>query len=903
MKDKILKKFTTRFDKQIIDELYKSFLDYQNKKYAIKKFKEIEYQEGFLRDIFVKCLGYKLKTDYPDNYTISREAINEYDSKKADGIIWINGSPKAVIELKDTRTMDLTRPRCKGELDAVSQAFNYKASYKGCKYVIISNFEILRIYYDNKLEYIEFNLFTLDQEQFRRFYSLLSIEAITNDYIQEYFENLKKEEEALTEKFYKEFSDYREKLFYSLCDTHSDIDKFVILEKVQKFLDRMIFIFFSLDKGLIPIPGNTFENYIEEGIKWYSSSYECIKKLFNNINEGNDKLHINKFNGGLFAFDEIIDKKFKIGDDLIEDLKKLSRYDFDSELTVNILGHIFEQSLTDIEHLKKEIQGENYKKKNARKKFGIYYTPDYITKCFITGEFKHEYYHTVKELGIDVITDYPDKKYKRLPKKYKKVSDKLDKYKDFLEGLKIVDPACGSGAFLNMAFDILRREYRYYVEQKQLVTGVTLPDLFDINLKVLENNLYGVDINPESVEIAKLSLWLKTATADRQLSDLSSKIKQGDSLTIDFFEYFPEVKEKGGFDVVIGNPPYGAALENKIDSYLQFMKLGAKLLNKKSQALFSYIVPVSWLTSTKSYIKEIRKILLSQVFVEKLIILPFKIFKDAYVETMIFVLSNEKNNNFYQTYIYKKKTRINEININNYETISYNKISDTIPLSKVADDIVEKNIDVSFFLQKPKFMSSIGILKSKYQFSNIKRDEYWLEYWEGDVYRYHNGMTFKSYVLDSNHALLNNGSFYPNKGDRILIRRIVNRKNRIMCCVETKHYIVKKDLYSLVVPKDEDIFYILGVLNSSLVSYLILSRNPITTKNDFRQISLSDIRNIPIPKVNSSNKKIVKTISDLAKKLSNNYNEDDDKLLDIFIYHLYNISENQIELINSFLEN
>jgi len=124
-----------------------------------------------------------------------------------------------------------------------------------------------------------------------------------------------------------------------------------------------------------------------------------------------------------------------------------------------------------------------------------------------------------------------------------------------------------------------------------------------------------------------------------------------------------------------------------------------------------------------------------------------------------------------------------------------------------------------------------------------------------------------------------------------------------MCCVETKHYIVKKDLYSLVVPKDEDIFYILGVLNSSFVSYLILSRNPITTKNDFRQITLSNIRNIPIPKVNSSNKKIVKTISDLAKKLSNNYNEDDDKLLDNFIYHLYNISENQIELINSFLEN
>ena len=90
--------------------------------------------------------------------------------------------------------------------------------------------------------------------------------------------------------------------------------------------------------------------------------------------------------------------------------------------------------------------------------------------------------------------------------------------------------------------------------------------LFDIKKSILENNLYGVDINEESVEIAKLSLWLRTAEKGRKLSDLNHNIKCGNSLiddpeiagekAFDWKKEFPEIMKAGGFDVVIGNPPY-----------------------------------------------------------------------------------------------------------------------------------------------------------------------------------------------------------------------------------------------------------------------------------------------------------------------------------------------------------
>ena len=131
--------------------------------------------------------------------------------------------------------------------------------------------------------------------------------------------------------------------------------------------------------------------------------------------------------------------------------------------------------------------------------------------------------------------------------------------------MTILDPACGSGAFLNQALDFLITEHRKIDDLRAQVFGSALV-FSDITTDILEKNIYGVDLNEESVEIAKLSLWLRTAQKGRKLNKLNNNIKCGNSLidanevagekAFNWQNEFPEIFAKGGFDVVIGNPPY-----------------------------------------------------------------------------------------------------------------------------------------------------------------------------------------------------------------------------------------------------------------------------------------------------------------------------------------------------------
>lgn len=134
----------------------------------IRNSKEEQYQEGFLRDFFVNILGYTLNPNHGFNLTTEHKNIK--DSKKADGAIIISENVVGVIELKSTKTTDL------GKVEA--QAFNYKNNQTGCTYVITSNFEKLRLYIDDSVSFVEFNLFTLGQDDFNLIYLLLAFENI-----------------------------------------------------------------------------------------------------------------------------------------------------------------------------------------------------------------------------------------------------------------------------------------------------------------------------------------------------------------------------------------------------------------------------------------------------------------------------------------------------------------------------------------------------------------------------------------------------------------------------------------------------------------------------------------------------------------------------------------------------
>lgn len=547
----VIKRHLDNLDKGQVEKAYQKFRgNYSPAKIEeIKKLKEEEYQDGFLRDIFVDVFGYILKPD--SNYNLAREFKNQGDGKKADGAILnpdIKSGEKAVavIELKSTKTKDLK--------SITEQAFNYKNNQPECKYVITSNFQKLRFYIDYAHEYEEFDLFNLQKEDFELLYLLLNTNSIFSDLPLKLKEETRFHEQEVSDKLYKDYSVFRNKLFENLIKNNPDNDKLTLFNKSQKLLDRFLFILFAEDSGLLP--PNSISRIIETFHKLteldaYKPIYDIYKQYFGYMNIGRkgktNADDIPAYNGGLFYTDDLLDN-LKIDDSiLIEDLLKLSEYDFNTEVDVNILGHIFEHSLSEIEEITAEIsasRGHVPLALSKRKKDGVFYTPKYITQYIVENTIGTLCNEKRRELQIEEIEfdgSYRAKDGKLLTKG-KKLYKQLNDYKDWLLSLKIVDPACGSGAFLNQALNFLIAEHKNIDDIIAELTNTTLR-LFDTDKAILENNLFGVDINEESVEIAKLSLWLRTAQKGRELSVLSNNIKCGNSLIDD-----PEIAGEKAFD-------------------------------------------------------------------------------------------------------------------------------------------------------------------------------------------------------------------------------------------------------------------------------------------------------------------------------------------------------------------
>ncbi len=636
--EKIVESSIKNLDENKLLKAYDEFKKFQDKKDAIKTFKEEVYQDGFLKDVFENALGYTLDTTNPVNFNLKREMKNETDAKKADGVIIVNSEVIGVIELKDTNTKDLNKVE--------NQAFNYHNSHANSRFIIISNFAKLRFYIDKKVEFIEFDLFNLNFNEFKKFYLLLSFESIKNQIPLILKEKSLNFENEISKKLYKDYSNFRLNLFENLIINNPQINKHELLSHTSKLCDRIIFILFAEDKALLK--PNTIKT-IEEDFKNQKytnfSLYEMYKFYFNAINKGDEKLGIKAYNGGLFANDEALDNLL-IDDDALN-ASKLSQYDFASEISVNILGHIFEQSLNDLEEITANIHGDSFDKtKSQRKKDGIFYTPEFITK-FIVSKTLGEICKPKRE----ILENLP------LPKNQKKLTKKelenlkiIYDYKDFLLKLKILDPACGSGAFLNEAMNFLINEHKFCDDLRREFDGDAL-GLFDIETAILENNLYGVDINQTATEIAKLSLWLRSAQVGRKLTNLSNNIKTANSL-LDF--PFKDIK----FDAVIGNPPYVRQERIKeqkpflekiyeiyngtADLYVYFYELGIK--NLKENGYLGFICSNKFFRA--KYGENLREFLLKNTSFKNIVDFnEIKIFEDATVDSAITVFKKEINQN------------------------------------------------------------------------------------------------------------------------------------------------------------------------------------------------------------------------------------------------------------------
>ena len=862
----IIKKYHSMLPKEQLEEAWQKYQTYflnSEIQGNILQSKEEQFQEGFLRELFVKILGYTLNPS-PD-YNLITEQKNETDAKKADGAILLNGTVVGVIELKDHKTTDLKKVE--------PQAFLYKSQNKDARYVIISNFEKLRLYIDNATEHREWNLFKMSEADFQELYCCLAWTQVQKGIAIQMKEASVSIEKSVTDVLYKDYSSFKRELFEDILENNPTQEmetkewQLLLYKKTQKLLDRLLFIFFAEDGGLLP--PNLMVQILDEWkqikeLDIEMSLYQRIKQYFGYLNAGNPKKDIFAYNGGLFRPDEVLDA-LTISDELLyKHTRKLSEYDFKSDVDVNILGHIFEHSLSEIEEVTQRIMGvEVDASQSKRKKDGLFYTPPYITKYIVENTVGKLCAEKKQELGIKEEEYFSDRKRQKQTKL--QLLEQLRAYREWLLQITILDPACGSGAFLNAALSFLMDEHHLVDEMEAKVAGSSIV-FQDIENSILENNLFGVDINEESVEIAQLALWLRTAKPQRKLNSLNKNIKCGNSLisdptiagdkAFDWEKEFPQVFANGGFDVVIGNPPYVLCQPSntppemlnyykiyevasyKIDLFHLFYEKGIKLL--KYNGKFGFITPNTYLTNT--YIESLRKFLLSQQ-IETLTIHSNGVFNDASVDVATLTLS--------------KKNTEKEVLIRTMD-----EHGDTTNEFMISQDVWENNTNHIFSITKQFNFNrnnciSLGDIasvtfglqtkdKDTYVKTN-KIDDIWEPCYTGkDISRY---------------LLANSSLYFKNKPDEVKAggswdMNIHHSKKIVVRQIGAPEPIFAYDkegnatlntMYSIVVNNEyySDL-YVLSILSSSAIKKWWLSRY-IDNKNLFPKIKGGQLKTIPVP--------------------------------------------------------
>ena len=872
--------------------------------------KEEQFQEGFLRELFVKVLGYTLNPS-PD-YNLITEKKNETNSKKADGAIQLDGKVIGVIELKDHKTTDLSKIE--------AQAFGYKSQHIGTRLVIISNFEKLRLYIDNAVEYREWNLFTLNEDEFRELYLCLAWQQVAKGVALQMKGESVSSEDQITKALYRDYSQFKRELFADILKNNpvaeGDNEKewqLLLFKKTQKLLDRLLFIFFAEDCGLLP--PNSMVQIIDQWeqlkeMDEYRPFYDRVKKYFGYMNTGfkGKKYEVFAYNGGLFKPDEVLDN-IRISDDLLaEHCRKISEYDFESDVDVNILGHIFENSLSEIEEVTQQITSGQAPTTSKRKQDGVFYTPQYITKYIVENTVGRLCTEKKQQMGIREEEYFSDQRRQLQTKK--RLLDQLQHYRDWLLGITILDPACGSGAFLNAALRFLMDEHRLIDEMETKVSGYSI-QFQDVENSILENNLYGVDINEESVEIAQLALWLRTAKPHRKLNTLNQNIKCGNSLISDpavagekafnWQEQFPKVFERGGFDVVIGNPPYGIIIDDslkdyytmnfplakyKLNLYILFLERMFQIFQK---GVISFIIPKSLLFN--SYFEDIRRFILTHSKVTELFTITEKVFEDAEVGSSL-IITFEIIENVDSMNIVHLANCEKTIDFIEQKNVLENKMTQAQLLQGEKAEIVIQSAKLSSI---KTLLDKIPPAKENYRFKNglnpgnIKdklitkiQGEFtkriiwgreisrYLISWGGDYVNYDEHIADHLTLddLQSKKGMKKQTKIDFALRDKSLFEteKLVIRKtgDRLICSYDNDNFYFDTLVHGIYqCHPDYSLKYILSVLNSKPATFFYRCLHDIKGKV-FAKISLDDLSNFPLPYITDENRIIISEMEGYA---------------------------------------
>ncbi len=518
-----------------------------------------------------------------------------------------------------TRNLYANQGRVKtNQSTPIKQTFDNLGRFEFIKYGVCTNYQkFILMDYNLKfssLQEFDFKSTENNDEKLKEFIGIFCYKTLViNKDISKFKKDSDDADKELSTEFYKLFHETRLMLIKAFS-TKPDVQEKEAVYYAQRFLERILFLFFALDNGLID-NSTLFRDRILNQLKLQQCTedstkiFNDIKLIFNALDKGSQVMGIDGFNGELFSgklpdkiffldfqsklffANEVMNSKLskelklhgtaaeiwkQFGKDvnpIIRNLLIMDSRDFSSELNVTILGHILEQSLDDLSEFQKT---GNMKRKIE----GVFYTPfdltDYACRNAIIPYLSKNNTNDVHEL----ILEY---------------QNNISELEEKLEKIKIIDPACGSGAFLINAAQILL-EITEEVEmikanETTQVTSGTLEDWQQEQeaSKIIKNNIFGIDVNPDSVKISKLSLFLMMAKPGEKLKNLSKNIIHKNSLVNDkkvdthamVWEHeFPEIIKSGGFDIVIGNPPWQEVQPNIDEFFAPQKKIKLLMISK-----------------------------------------------------------------------------------------------------------------------------------------------------------------------------------------------------------------------------------------------------------------------------------------------------------------------------------
>jgi type I restriction-modification system DNA methylase subunit len=628
--------------KEKVKEVIEKF-EKLNSEGKLKNLNEPNTKNWFIEPLF-EALGWGMRSE-----EISME--EKVSKGRADYAFRLNGVLKFFVEAKALKE-DLN------ELKYASQTIEYGWN-KGITWAVLTDFQGLKVF---NCEWNEKNLwrnvlFDLNYKQFLEEFDklwLLSKESFQNDEIGKYADKIGKRipRRKISDYLLSEFIDWRAKLLNSLKKDYPKYSEEERDEIVQTFLDRLIFIRNCEDRGF---EEKKLDGSLREFIFKNKNLNKSLKEIFRYYDENyNSKIfelrEVDKVEFSEHLLRNILERVYKTQDENIA-------YDF-SLIDADILGNLYEQYLS---HISKKSEEKN---KAKRKEQGIYYTPTYIVD-YIVKNSVGEY---LKNKSIDEILD-----------------------------TKILDPACGSGSFLIRAFSEVCR----MIEDK-LKMGEKIEKSFNFQnyggrltlqqkATILVSCIYGVDLDKKAVEIAQLNLLLKLLEGEtaeslsklnhtKKLLPMLRNIQNGNSLIDDenidkrafkWNERFKEVMDEGGFDVVIGNPPYVKSRDTKDpvlrgymessgrfetlykmwDLYVAFVERGIKLL--EPNGCFAMIIPDT--IGEADYTKKLVEMIITKYSLYQIDFFPeIEVFQGVGVRNKIIFVRNIKNINRCKRVLHEK---------------------------------------------------------------------------------------------------------------------------------------------------------------------------------------------------------------------------------------------------------